>query len=464
MCMGHCHMAPPEIPESVKVDSVPNTVTSNSLTLSFSCSWFATTNGDLKYFTVIIKESADTTPEQPEKISPLSKYSEYKSGSTNVYQVDDRVYPAECKSPSATVQVKVGTGATKGGFDDGALKPNTKYRFSFRAYTYIPGTRSVRAGKQALFASTYFSLPIFTLVGPTDSGAVAGGVIGGLLGGVALAAGGFFLYKKRNQLNGISSLRNSRHQPAPFKPSPVFATQFEIHVKQLSQDSNYLYSLEFEGYSRTREYIATQGPKEDTVADLWQMVWEQNVYTIVMLTGVMEGGREKCAKYWQDDMEPHFQGDLVLRKVSETVLDDWTIRNLQIYTKDAETMEEVRDIRQFHFTAWRDHGVPREPQSVLKFLEVVRSHANKSPQNSLTLVHCSAGVGRTGTLIGLDVALQQVQKEDKVDVFHITARMREQRMLMVQTEEQYIFLHQCIKEKLKTKDLEGYTNDVYQNL
>ncbi|CAN0243450.1 unnamed protein product [Lampetra planeri] len=488
--------APPAIPESVKVDSVPNTVTSNSLTLSFSCSWFATTNGDLKYFTVIVKESAETTTDKPENISPLSKYSEYKSGSTKVYQVDDRVYPAECKSLSAIVPVKVGTGATNGGFVDGALMPNTKYRFSFRAYTYIPGTRSVRAGKQALFADTFFSLPIFTLVGPTDSGAVAGGVIGGLLGGVALAAGGFFLYKKRNQL---------------------YVWVFEIHVKQLSQDSNYLYSLEFEhlkekgknqskdmarlpqntpknryanilpydhnlvplnksggsnyinasfisGYSRTREYIATQGPKEDTVADLWQMVWEQNVYTIVMLTGVMEGGREKCAKYWQDDMEPHFQGDLVLRKVSETVLDDWTIRNLQIYSKDAETMEEVRDIRQFHFTAWRDHGVPREPQSVLKFLEVVRSHANKSPQNSLTLVHCSAGVGRTGTLIGLDVALQQVQKEDKVDVFHITARMREQRMLMVQTEEQYIFLHQCIKEKLKTKDLEGYTNDVYQNL
>ncbi|XP_061434374.1 receptor-type tyrosine-protein phosphatase beta-like [Lethenteron reissneri] len=517
--------APPDIPESVKVDSVPNTVTSNSLTLSFSCSWFATTNGDLKYFTVIVKESAETTTDKPENKWPLSKYSDYVSGTTKVYQVDDRVYPADCKSPSATVQVKVGTGATKGGFDDGALKPNTKYRFSFRAYTFIPGTRSVRAGNQAFFADTFFSLPILTLVGPTDSGAVAGGVIGGLLGGVALAAGGFFLYKKRNQLqkgsksnrNGISSLRASRLQPAPYKPSPVFATQFETHVKELSQDSNYLYSLEFEhlkekgknqskdmarlpqnapknryanilpydhnlvplnksggsnyinasfisGYSRTREYIATQGPKEDTVADLWQMVWEQNVYTIVMLTGVMEGGREKCAKYWQDDMEPHFQGDLVLRKVSETVLDDWTIRNLQIYSKDAETMEEVRDIRQFHFTAWRDHGVPREPQSVLKFLEVVRSHANKSPQNSLTLVHCSAGVGRTGTLIGLDVALQQVQKEDKVDVFHITARMREQRMLMVQTEEQYIFLHQCIKEKLKSKDLEGYTNDVYQNL
>ncbi|XP_078471890.1 receptor-type tyrosine-protein phosphatase beta-like [Lampetra planeri] len=192
--------APPAIPESVKVDSVPNTVTSNSLTLSFSCSWFATTNGDLKYFTVIVKESAETTTDKPENISPLSKYSEYKSGSTKVYQVDDRVYPAECKSLSAIVPVKVGTGATNGGFVDGALMPNTKYRFSFRAYTYIPGTRSVRAGKQALFADTFFSLPIFTLVGPTDSGAVAGGVIGGLLGGVALAAGGFFLYKKRNQL------------------------------------------------------------------------------------------------------------------------------------------------------------------------------------------------------------------------------------------------------------------------
>ncbi|XP_075913358.1 receptor-type tyrosine-protein phosphatase beta-like isoform X2 [Petromyzon marinus] len=519
--------APPLVSESVTINSMPNTATSSSLTLFFDCSWFATTNGDLKYYTVIIKESVEMTVDKPENKWPLDKYSDYTSGKTMVYQVDDRVYPTECKSQSAIVPVTVGTGASNGGFVDGALKPNTKYRVSFRAYTYIPGARSVRAGSKALFRDTLFSLPFFTLVVFQGTGAVAGGVIGGLLAGAALAAGGFFLYKKRNQLpfgkqtgsnrSGRSSLRTSRYQPAPYNPSPVFATQFEPHVMKLSQDTNYLYSLEFEylkekgknqskdmaqlpqnarknrysnilpydhnlvplnksggsnyinasfisGYSRTREYIATQGPKEETVADFWQMVWEQNVYTIVMLTGVIEGGREKCAKYWEDDMEPHFQGDLVLRKVSETVLDDWTIRNLQIYTKDAETMEEVRDIRQFHFTAWRDHGVPRDPHIVLKFLEVVRSHANQSPQNSLTLVHCSAGVGRTGTLIGLDVALQQLQKEDKVDVFHITARMREQRMLMVQTEEQYIFLHQCIKEKLKSKDLGGYTNNIYQNL
>ncbi|CAN0169589.1 unnamed protein product [Lampetra fluviatilis] len=175
---------------------MPNVATPSSLTLTFNCSWFATTNGDLKYYTVIVKESAETTNEKPENKWPLSKYSDYTSGTTAVYQVDDRVYPAECKSPSAIVLVKVGTGATKGGFVDGALKPNTKYRFSFRAYTYIPGTRSVRAGNQALFMDTFLSQPISTLVASPDSGALAGAVIGAVLGGVALVAAGFFLYKK----------------------------------------------------------------------------------------------------------------------------------------------------------------------------------------------------------------------------------------------------------------------------
>ncbi|XP_061434398.1 receptor-type tyrosine-protein phosphatase beta-like [Lethenteron reissneri] len=188
--------APPAILEPVKIDSVPNAVTPSSLTLTFNCSWFATTNGDLKYYTVIVKESAETTTEKPENKWPLSKYSDYKSGTTAVYQVDDRVYPAECKSPSSILPVTVGTGATNGGFDDGALKSNTKYRFSFRAYTYIPGTRSVRAGKQALFAETFFSLPISTLVASPDSGVLAGTAIGAMLGGVVLTAAGFFLYKK----------------------------------------------------------------------------------------------------------------------------------------------------------------------------------------------------------------------------------------------------------------------------
>ncbi|XP_078733530.1 receptor-type tyrosine-protein phosphatase beta-like [Lampetra fluviatilis] len=188
--------APPAISEPVTINSMPNVATPSSLTLTFNCSWFATTNGDLKYYTVIVKESAETTNEKPENKWPLSKYSDYTSGTTAVYQVDDRVYPAECKSPSAIVLVKVGTGATKGGFVDGALKPNTKYRFSFRAYTYIPGTRSVRAGNQALFMDTFLSQPISTLVASPDSGALAGAVIGAVLGGVALVAAGFFLYKK----------------------------------------------------------------------------------------------------------------------------------------------------------------------------------------------------------------------------------------------------------------------------
>ncbi|XP_078733691.1 receptor-type tyrosine-protein phosphatase beta-like [Lampetra fluviatilis] len=194
--------APPPALEPVNITTVQNQVTPSSLTISFSCSWFQNTNGDLKYYTVIVKQSDGTNSESPEKRWPLSTYSEYSSGSTNVYQVDDRVYPSECSNPNSVASVQIGTGRTSGSFSDGPLKPNTAYRISFRVYTYLPSVRSVRAGGVAIYTDTRFSLPLMTLVGGIgSSGSIIGPVVGGVLGAFVIIVGGVLLYIRRKQLN-----------------------------------------------------------------------------------------------------------------------------------------------------------------------------------------------------------------------------------------------------------------------
>ncbi|XP_061434358.1 receptor-type tyrosine-protein phosphatase beta-like isoform X2 [Lethenteron reissneri] len=198
--------APPPVSETVYITTVQNQVTPSSLTISFSCSWFQNTNGDLKYYTVIVKQSKGTSSESPEKRWPLSTYSEYASGSTNVYQVDDRVYPSECSNPNSVVSVQIGTGRTSSSFSNGPLKQNTAYRISFRVYTYLPNVRSVRAGGVAIFTDTRFSLPLMTLlsvIGSSGSivGPVVGGVVGGVLGALVIIVGGVLLYVRRERLN-----------------------------------------------------------------------------------------------------------------------------------------------------------------------------------------------------------------------------------------------------------------------
>ncbi|XP_078733695.1 receptor-type tyrosine-protein phosphatase beta-like [Lampetra fluviatilis] len=194
--------APPPVPETVYITTVQNQVTPSSLTISFSCSWFQNTNGDLKYYTVIVKQSEGSSSESPEKRWPLSTYSEYASGSTNVYQVDDRVYPSECSNPNSVVSVQIGTGRTSGSFSDGPLKQNTAYRISFRVYTYLPNVRSVRAGGVAIFTDTRFSLPLMTLLSVIgSSGSIVGPVVGGLLGALVIIVGGVLLYVRRERLN-----------------------------------------------------------------------------------------------------------------------------------------------------------------------------------------------------------------------------------------------------------------------
>jgi protein tyrosine phosphatase len=210
--------------------------------------------------------------------------------------------------------------------------------------------------------------------------------------------------------------------------------------------SDYINSNYVHGYNMPRAFIATQGPMPNTFDDFWRMVWEQNSSTIVMLTQLQEKGRTKCHQYWPDE-EPVTYGDIEVSKVSEKNSPNWDIREFTMqYSK------QTRNVKQFQFTTWPDMGVPEEPSIVVDFVRFVRAQqpADAGPM----VVHCSAGVGRTGTFVCIDTVLRRMREKDTVDVFGVVSAMRLQRNHMVQTEAQYIFIHKAILEVIQQMNLD----------
>uniref|UniRef100_A0A2K5QX22 Receptor-type tyrosine-protein phosphatase H n=1 Tax=Cebus imitator TaxID=2715852 RepID=A0A2K5QX22_CEBIM len=205
--------------------------------------------------------------------------------------------------------------------------------------------------------------------------------------------------------------------------------------------SDYINASFMPGLWSSQEFIATQGPLPQTVGDFWRLVWEQQSHTLVMLTNCTEAGRVKCEHYWPLDSQPCTHEHLRVTLESEEVTENWTVRELQLLQVEEQ---KTLSVRQFHYLAWPDHGVPSSPDTLLAFWRMLRQWLDQTMEGGPPIVHCSAGVGRTGTLIALDVLLRQLECEGLLGPFSFVKKMRESRPLMVQTEAQYIFLHQCI--------------------
>ncbi|TDG98222.1 hypothetical protein EPR50_G00214830 [Perca flavescens] len=225
-----------------------------------------------------------------------------------------------------------------------------------------------------------------------------------------------------------------------------------------NKTSDYINASYMPGYNSKREYIASQGPLPSTVNEFWRMIWEQKVKGIVMVTNCTEGGRTKCERYWPADSKPCPYGELLVTIRSEQQEPDWTLREFRV--KHMNNSEE-RTVKHFHFTAWPDHGVPQGTEVLIQFRRLVRQHIEREGDGAPTVVHCSAGVGRTGTIIALDVLLQQLEKERAVGIHGFVHKMRLSRPYMVQTESQYVFLHQCIIDYLQPN--EKNEENIYEN-
>uniref|UniRef100_H2YIJ3 protein-tyrosine-phosphatase n=1 Tax=Ciona savignyi TaxID=51511 RepID=H2YIJ3_CIOSA len=222
--------------------------------------------------------------------------------------------------------------------------------------------------------------------------------------------------------------------------------------------------------NRQREYIATQGPLPGTKEDFWRMVWEQDSRNIIMVTQTVERGKIKCDHYWPFDNEPITVADYTLQMTSESILPEWTIREFKITHVNTEPFyqqgADTRRIRQFHYTVWPDHGVPDTAETLVKFIRYVRRTIDREAKHTgPTVVHCSAGVGRTGTFIAMDRLLQHLVDNNYVDIFGIVHQMRMHRIFMVQTESQYILVHQMVQDFINRKYDEDDTTEepVYEN-
>ncbi|XP_029589720.1 receptor-type tyrosine-protein phosphatase kappa isoform X8 [Salmo trutta] len=203
--------------------------------------------------------------------------------------------------------------------------------------------------------------------------------------------------------------------------------------------SDYINANYIDGYQRPSHYIATQGPVHETVYDFWRMVWQEQSACIVMVTNLVEVGRVKCYKYWPDDAEVY--GDFKVTFVEVEPLAEYVVRT---FTLERRGFNELREVKQFHFTGWPDHGVPYHATGLLSFIRRVK--ISNPPSAGPIVVHCSAGAGRTGCYIVIDIMLDMAEREGVVDIYNCVKALRSRRINMVQTEEQYIFIHDAILE------------------
>ncbi|KAK7896767.1 hypothetical protein WMY93_022092 [Mugilogobius chulae] len=386
-----------------------------------------------------------------------------------------------------------------GDFCDGPLKPKTSYRLSIRAFTRL-FDENQREFPLPLFTDTYLSAPLRTHAEPLG-GVVEGLSAGMFLIGVMVAVAALLMYRQRlRKVRAVQEnpvVRMSMWKEVPASgiymgvrsnrrvTSPIKACHFESHLNKLQADSNYLLSEEFEdlkdvGRNQTMElsrlpenrgknrynnilpYDSTRvklsyledDPSSDYINASYmpgnnfrrEMVWEHGVYNVVMVTQCVEKGRVKCDQYWPADREPLYYGDLVIQMLSESVLPEWTIREFRITSESSRSYPRL--VRHFHYTVWPDHGVPESTQSLIQFVRTVRDYVDRSPSTGATVVHCSAGVGRTGTFIALDRVLQQLDSKGT-------------------TECQYSFLHQCVRDVLRARkhrsEQENPLYPIYEN-
>ncbi|KAK2519727.1 Ptprj isoform A [Columba livia] len=495
---------PPRPSEAPLVKAVSH----SSLSVEFSD--FESRKGPLKAYAVMITTEDEGCECLKSKLN--NTYKDFKKKMTDTY-VTYVIDTEQAKSPSFHSQsgtniVNVGKGNSMYGYENGPLIPLHSYRACVAGFTNISFTMAnIIVGEDSYVSFSPCSQLVLL---PQDPGVIAGAVIGCLLAILAVVAIGGFIFWRR----GRKDKRNTEVSFSPIKSKMIKVENFESYFKKQQADSNCGFAEEYEelksagvhqpkfaaelaenrgknrynnvlpydisrvklsdqssatddyinanympGYNSKKAFIAAQGPLPNTIEDFWRMIWEKNIYSIVMLTKCVEQARTKCEQYWPDK-QPKSYGDIIVTMVSEIVLPEWTIRD---FTVEKSNTPESHTVRQFHFTSWPDHGVPETTDLLINFRHLVHEYSSQNPIDSPTLVHCSAGVGRTGTFIAIDRLIQQIEMENTVDVYGVVYDLRMHRPLMVQTEDQYVFLNQCVMDIIRSQK-DKKTDLIYQNM
>uniref|UniRef100_A0A8C2FUN4 Tyrosine-protein phosphatase non-receptor type 9 n=1 Tax=Cyprinus carpio TaxID=7962 RepID=A0A8C2FUN4_CYPCA len=221
------------------------------------------------------------------------------------------------------------------------------------------------------------------------------------------------------------------------------------------ETSDYINASFMDGYKRSNAYVATQGPLPKTFGDFWRMVWEQMVLIIVMTTRVVERGRVKCGQYWPlETGRTEDYGNFLVRNVHIEMFQDFKLSHLELFNTQTG---ECREVSHYLYMSWPDFGVPKSASAMLDF----RAHVKQRQESSLrtlypdwtgppggppVVVHCSAGIGRTGTFCTLDICLSRLEDIGTVDIKQTVRRMRTQRAFSIQTWDQYYFCYKAVIE------------------
>ncbi|XP_058033634.1 receptor-type tyrosine-protein phosphatase C isoform X4 [Ahaetulla prasina] len=238
---------------------------------------------------------------------------------------------------------------------------------------------------------------------------------------------------------------------------PYDYNRVELNSSPGEQGYDYINASYIDGFKELKKYIAAQGPKEETIDDFWRMIWEQKATIVVMVTRCEEGSKIKCAKYWPSmEEETASYGDIIVNINERKVCPDYIIQKLHINHRRDKSAG--RDVTHIQFTSWPDHGVPDDPHLLLKLRRRVNTLSNFF--SGPIVVHCSAGVGRTGTYIGIDAMLEGLEAEGRVDVYGYIAKLRRQRCLMVQVEAQYILIHHALVEYVQFGETEVFVSEL----
>ncbi|KTG07447.1 hypothetical protein cypCar_00028378 [Cyprinus carpio] len=222
-------------------------------------------------------------------------------------------------------------------------------------------------------------------------------------------------------------------------------------VKLLSEPgmpgSDYINARFVSGYLCPNEFIATQDPLPSTVADFWRMIWETRTKpSLCSLNALRRPGCICCHQYWPEHIKPvTVFADIIITKLTEDMHPDWTVRTLRV-----ERHGSYMIVHHFIYTSWPEHGVPESSSTLIQFVKAVRPHRGHD-NTTIVVVHCSAGVGRTGVFIALDHLIQHVRDHDFVDIYGLVAELGSERMCMVQNLAQYMFLHQSTLDLLSAK-------------
>ncbi|CAF0962197.1 unnamed protein product [Adineta steineri] len=202
------------------------------------------------------------------------------------------------------------------------------------------------------------------------------------------------------------------------------------------------------GYNnQEKAYIFTQGPLQSTVKDFWRMIWQENISIIVMTTNIRESGTMKCYPYWPLETKDHLNAGLYqIQNETSDKYDSFVVTTLILKKKNNS---ETRTIYHAHYLKWPDHGIPTGTKDALLFLEKVEYYKQLTKTIAPILLHCSAGIGRTGTFCAIDMGIKRYLNEKLIDIPSTVVKMRHERSGSVQTEDQYLFAHLALMDFIK---------------